>query len=73
MQILKAFSCCATVHTVQWCELAEIKIQESKTVRAQNTVSGHHHTFLFQHLRQRPVLVHAHEDIATANEFFIDV
>jgi hypothetical protein len=37
MQILKAFSCCATVHTVLWCELAEIKIQESKTVLAQNT------------------------------------
>ena len=33
----------------------------------------HQHTLLFQHLRQRTILVHRHKDIAAANELLVDV
>jgi hypothetical protein len=33
----------------------------------------HNHVLLLQHLSERAVLVHAHEDIATTNELLLDV
>lgn len=33
----------------------------------------HNNTLLLEHLRQRTILVHSHEDIATANELLVDV
>lgn len=34
---------------------------------------GHDHTLLFEHLCQRSVLVHRHEDVTSANELLINI